>query len=880
MAKSACHVRFEDVLGKSISEERLAVLRGQVNKERSQMFVKDPAGAAAMSDFEIEAKALSEVAKWNAADLLAKQKQAVENAAKQAEILNYAEAMHSEIGISRTDSIRRTAFQRYDLGATAKGRGAQSAETLYLTVKQQSWAKVLESLDAAGGYATKFFGALANNEQMHRLLMEDRGVNSKDAAAKKIMEVVHKVFDENLQRYKDLGGRKAAMEDYSLQSHDRLTVKIGIKGAFENDTIGARKSWSAYVKSRLDHTKYKNPDGSSYTEKQYDDFLVEAWRSITEIKDPNDAAPKLHSELTGVANKMDKHRELHFTPEGYLEYHSQYGGGSVMEMIDRHLSYQAKEIAILKNFGPAGFMNFEAALRQAAYKDKDQGFKKIDGQVQHILAMAKDFQYGEHIPVDNQPGFLRWKTARNLMYSGLMGSSAIPAFIMDNLNVQIGNTLNGTSAVKYAIEYGKQMGFGSNESRAMAQHAGIGIEVVLNELGRMGEEAVTNSGRTISAKAEAASSKAATAVMMLSLNNRHTKAARTAHAVMLNSVWSDVLTKSKDFNAFNKNQDSVAITGKGINEQDFKILKQVADQKLGPLDIEDLSKVPDADISAIIGSNDPAKIREARRQASDRYFGAMIEQANMGVYQPTFSDSFDVRNFMNNKLVASWGPTLGRSVGMFWTFMMGVNRSHIQHIASMKYMGGKGAQWAYGAKYVAAALAGGAVLSVLDDLRNGRDPRELYDPEKPISSGSKTAGLALARGGAGGIFGAIFLGETDPQRALGPVVTTAYDLGKRGFSIGSQVIQQATGEADKDFEYGKETVGILKSVEKMVPGNNLWWSASAFNRYVKWELYSYLDPDFYDKLNKSAEKYYGSEYYFDPETKELRMPKFENIIKE
>lgn len=858
MAKSVCHINFEAALGKKITKERLEVLRGEVNIERSQMWVKEPAVMAAMSDAQQDASALRQIIARKATDLLVRQKQIIETAQKQKEMLGYAERMYVERGLPAIESIARFAFHRADFGHTENGGGVQSMASVYTTIRQQSMARILQALDAAGGYTNQFLGMLANKEQTHKLMMEDRGLDSKDPVAKAIIKAIHAEMDGNLQRFKELGGRKNEMTDYSLQSHDKVMM------------LKDKQGWKSDVIKGLDKSKFKNMDGSDWTPERWDTFLDEAWYSL--VYGGNDGTTT--STTAGIANKQDVHRQLHFTPQGYLDYHEKWGGNGFMEMVDSHISYQAKEIAILKKFGPGGLRNFETTLHAVAKQDRLRGFKKTDKHIIYWTAAAKDFMYGEHTPTEHLIENQWFGAARSFLYSGLMGSAAIPAIVMDNLNVQIGNTLNGTTAAQYTYAYAKMLGIGSKEAKEASRLTGVGVETYLAEMNRfMNESGLATGGHHLSAQAKSVGDKATSLVMTVTGNNRHTKAGRAAIGNIHNALWSDILVNAKDFNSFITNDDSKALTTKGFTEQDFKILQEAAKNRSKELlASNDIANLSDDVIRALIGEPDAsqATINEARRQANDVYFGSLIEQANHAVYQPLFQDGFDVRNVLNNRMPGAWGPRLNHSVSMFMTFMWGMNRSHWDTYRSYSGMNAN----RHLTKYMASVLVGGGLLMILDDLRNGRDPREAYDPEKPISSLLNTAVQALLRGGGGGIYGSIFLGDTDESKLMGPLVSTAYGL----------TIEPAMGlikESNKDDpNYGKVLAKAVNKGFAAMPGQNIWWASAAFNRGIKYELLSYLDPEYYDKLNKNVERYYGSEYFYDVETGELRAPDFGNIVKD
>jgi len=164
-----------------------------------------------------------------------------------------------------------------------------------------------------------------------------------------------------------------------------------------------------------------------------------------------------------------------------------------------------------------------------------------------------------------------------------------------------------------------------------------------------------------------------------------------------------------------------------------------------------------------------------------------------------------------------------------------------------------------GGLIIGTTLMGGLAIQ-LKELKSGRDPRPMDTPEYWAAS--------MAQGGGFGIFGDFLYsaesrtGHGLPSALAGPIVSDAQDL--------ADIVNSNNRARD-----------TLKLAKRQIPGNNLWWAQTAFDRMMADQLQQAADPAYRDSWRR-MERYaaeQGTQYWWGPgDMTPDRAPDLENAI--
>jgi hypothetical protein len=257
------------------------------------------------------------------------------------------------------------------------------------------------------------------------------------------------------------------------------------------------------------------------------------------------------------------------------------------------------------------------------------------------------------------------------------------------------------------------------------------------------------------------------------------------------------------------------------------------------------------DYAAKIGDKENAVAEEAKRMAASKLTGYAIEEAEMAVLQPSMLSKLA---FQPDK--GSVPSELGAAVMQFKSFPWAFLKQHLVDRAGMQ--GGVTNRLTYTAGLLAASSVMGGLGLMMNDIAQGKDPREVYDPEKGILGGSTTkfAMAAMVKGG-----GLSFLGDVlntdwegrDPiEKMIGPAAGKVHSLGK----LGAEITQAARGESDTQV-----AKRFLDTATTFTPMQNLLWTRGVFHNVLMGNLNEMANPGYQSRMNGLAEKNYNSGYY-------------------
>jgi hypothetical protein len=266
-----------------------------------------------------------------------------------------------------------------------------------------------------------------------------------------------------------------------------------------------------------------------------------------------------------------------------------------------------------------------------------------------------------------------------------------------------------------------------------------------------------------------------------------------------------------------------------------------------------------AEYAVKVGSKIEAAAESARRDAYLKLTGMALQEAEMAVLQPGLYTSTFVP-LRKGEVMSE----LGGSVLQFKSFAIAFFNSHLINRAQMM-----DSPLMYRLSLLATTSVLGGIGLMMNDIAQGKDPREIMSPEHPEKA-LKFGMQAIVKGGGLSIAGDllnVFMeegGRSAVEQLSGPFmgqVSKTLNVPYQAFHGNGQ------GTAKAAINLGRE----------FIPFNNLIWTRAVWNNYLMAELNEIASPGYKGRMRGLAEKNYGQEYFLGMGV-EPRLPNMMNVI--
>jgi uncharacterized damage-inducible protein DinB len=238
----------------------------------------------------------------------------------------------------------------------------------------------------------------------------------------------------------------------------------------------------------------------------------------------------------------------------------------------------------------------------------------------------------------------------------------------------------------------------------------------------------------------------------------------------------------------------------------------------------------------------------AREQAATRLLAHVLEETNMAVIEPGSRE----RALMHiGAQRGTWKGELVRSVWLFKSFGLSMITRHFARAWNLPTWGGTAA---YLTTLAASTTVLGALAVQLNELLNGRDPRNMKS--------FKFAYASLMKGGGLGMLGDFAFSDTTQYgnsllaTAAGPMAGMFEDVDNltRG-----NLIQAARGD---ETNAGAELVRFAKGNIPVI--GSLWYTKAALNHLFIHQLQEWASPGYLSRMEQRAQREFGQEYWWAP----------------
>lgn len=784
------------------------------------------------------AQRMAEAARLTAAELVQaaqKRQQRIALAIEAQARLDSYVAGHPSSGLDALDEL--VAFKANRTGSV------MSLETRGRAIARDAERQLVELWEATGA---RWFGLWENDaglESLTRAIFGEQTTPEANRAA----QAWRQVTDAMRERYNAAGGVIGRLDDWGMPHH-HSSDKVARAG---------RDRWVADTIGRLDRARYVNEDGSLMTDAQLGTFLGEAWLSIAS-RGANKIEPGKFRGTGMKANRHAEERQIHFRDAtAFIEYQRDYGERGLYEVMTGHIHKLARDLALIETLGPNPDATFRRALDEAQRAEATAdpvNAERIDSRAQAITRLF-DYVAGRSDPPANIT-LSRWAdNLKNLLVASRLGSAIISSF-SDEATIHLTAAVNGMDATQVLRNELAALNLADRTELRLARRTGLALDTMIGSLNRFGAETVTG-----------VPSKIANAVLRVSGLNAITEARQRAFGItMMDTLGS--LTREMDFAALEAS-DRQILKSKGITPEDWAIWQRARPEDFGNgndhvLTPDAVALVTDADVEAVIGTNDPAAIRRARTDAMLRLLGTVQEETDMAVIVPGARDRFRMLDFVGNPRRGTLGGELWRSVLLFKSFPIAMLMRHWGRASQL----GGASRAGYLATLIASTTVLGALSMQVSELLQGRDP-------KSMNSGKFWLG-AMLKGGSLGIYGDFLFsnasqhGQSPTAALLGPsigMLEEALNLTQ------GNLIEMAQGG---DPQWQAEAIKFFKGI---TPGTNLWYTRAALDHLIFQRLQEHFSPGYLAKMKKRARKEFDQEYWWEPgKTAPRRAPDFGRAV--
>lgn len=821
-------------VGRTLTQADLQNIEDRIKGARVQLARQDIDAYRNLSETQQVEAAAKMAAQDIIADKVLKKQREVQAVKKRVAAMQEIEALAATTGESRVASMFRVLFQKLD------GKGsALSLENRIRATKKYYHAQLKDFFDLGDrGYIGSLF---ADPKASRELVMELYGKDSGNPMAKKAAEALQTVLDRQAREYRAEGGVLNQLEDWRHPQYTspRLADRMG------------QDSWVAFVRGKLDRSKYLKTDGSLMNDAEMTSFLENAWRSIAldGAGKPSEAGS---GQGTGaLGNTRKAHRQLFFKDaDSWMEYHAQLGEKDVMSVMLDHIDGLSSDIATMKVLSHNPKVFLKSLLDDMAAKDAESytggvpkglketlvnifgpsGAKLADDKLR--LEKAFDYLVSGTDAVSNHflARFLRGY--RNLKVASSLGSLPFSMLPDQGTMKMIARQNRVQSGL---ILQGQRQWATSPSFRENLKAMGLALEGTGEELSRLGER----NG------AIGATGQLATSVHRLSGATAINNMERGAMEFGLTATWGRLVKSAKTLADLDP-ADARILATKGLTDADWQVWRLAEMDEIDGVPMltpRSIDSIPDA---ALAHLGDPEKLR---REAIIKLYGALDGEVNTAILQPSAMDRFSMGATSN-----SVKGEIARTVVQFKAFPWAYFRRHTERMAMEPTLKGK---VGYAAGTMALTTAWGAAGISLLAMARGEDPTDVT--EDPVKFGLK----AFSKGGGLGFYGDLLLtqnefGQKPSDQLWGPVVGDVNAMVNLGQGLVTAPFAEDQEKADE--ANAKAAVKLLK---QNTPFQNLWYTRALTDRIVFQQMLEMANPGAMDRMKQRAAQR-GTTYWWQP----------------
>jgi hypothetical protein len=683
-------------------------------------------------------------------------------------------------------------------------------------------------------HSADLIGRVRKKAQLDDIVRELFGKDTGNGSAKALAEAWRRTAEKLRQRFNAAGGDIGFRADWGLpQAHDWAKVR---KAGYP--------AWRAAIWDRLDRTKMVDErTGKPFSDEALELVLNDVFETIR-----SDGTHSMTPGAPGgkaLANRRADGRFLAFKDaDSWMAYQKEFGTADPYAAMMGHVDGMARDIAALEVLGPNPEMTLrwvKDTLAQSAGRDRSPGADGVSDAKAAGRAIDRlwDEYRGAHNAADKEWLALTFSGLRSWEVATKLGGAMLTA-VSDFGFQRSRRKFNGLSNAMMVPQYLKLMRPGSAEAQKMAVRRGLIAEEWAHRTAgqnRLFMEEMTG----------AIPRSLANFVLRASGLNRHTQSMRWVYGMETLATYTEA-------------------AGKGFAELEPELRSALARYGLDAADWDKLRSAPmdrDGGVEWISPHNakDP--------QLAARFMEMVHGEKDLAV---PVAD-LETRATFNSMLPkGTWRGELGRSMVQFKSFGLSVMLAQTREILAMS----TGTAASYTAGLVIGTTLMGGVAIQLKALANGQDLRPMDDPPRLRNREGEWApsggfwGAAMFQGGGLGIAGDFFYSAES----------------RTGQGFGTWLAGPLLGDAQRvtNTASAKDPrKSVVRTAKGFVPGNNIWYSRTAFDRLVADRIDEAINPDIRN-ARRRQQRYadeLGTDFWWSPGDRAPdRNPDFANALEE
>jgi len=697
------------------------------------------------------------------------------------------------------------------------------------TIEVVEVKRLISEIDKLGDNAWRDF---SEGQMDIEIMQEMVGITTGVKQAKDIAMILKKYQNSWRNRLNDLGANIGLLDDWITRTTHN-TEKMANASKISKLVGDNRTAWVEFTKGRLDIPRtFSNVSDPA----EIDNILGDIYDSLMTGDHLKHGGTNSIYGTRNVTNRLNSSRVLHFKDvQARQEYNVAFGEPSLKESVMGVLSNSARNIAIMQELGtnPRDTFDKILALLRKKYKKEDSkitkqlNFKNFENQFKEIDGSINAIGY--------QPLANIAMGVRTLQNTGKLGLATITSFgdlaqYMGTTNFQGRGLLTGLfEAMNGLFQNNDRAAMEVLETTSNSIHSFMGNKygAANDTWGKMGKLQNTFF-KWNSLNGWIASLKSSMAVGL------------SRHYGMLNELkFSDLSIRERNF-----------LTLYGIDDGKWNMLRSIKtldSQGKKYMTAEGVDELSDNVITAYVGKKlSQREIRNFKQDLQITWRNVLVDQTMHGTPEPDAA----IRAITNQGLEKGtpMGETI-RFVMQFKSFPISIWKKIIgRELYSYGPDDSKLARVSGLASLLMLSTFWGYIAMSAKDMLKGRSPR---DPNK-----LSTLGQAFAQGGGAGIYGDFLINELQNEygngifeTALGP---TASDIDKI-INIGQSLNDPK--KAGKKF---------LQLAEGNVPFLNLYYTKTAYDYLIGYQVKEYLDPGYFRRMRDKHEEQRGQSYYLKP----------------
>lgn len=623
------------------------------------------------------------------------------------------------------------------------------------------------------------------------------------------------------------------------QTHDPVRVR-----AVEEDV---------WVQDHIDNLDWEvmRFRGEAIPVEKRDEILRHTYQGI--INEGFDRGDPAQLHQISLGNRLNRDRFLYYKDaDAYIAMQEKYGAGNFYEQTIGMVETMAKDISILKTFGPAPdamkeFTKRVGGLRASELNTAAKAGKKniVDKYQRAERLFDREYQiHSWHTPTaDGNLAAQTFGTIRTTAVTALLGKSFFSNFFSDLANAAIMKRVVGLPQVSVFRAYSKEFFTGR---RAKAELAQLGV--IQENMMSLVQSRVRYFGAL---DGPAFARRLSDLTYRLGLVSYHTQVARNGQGKQLLGQWANFANTRFDDLPF-----ASFLIENHITERDWDAFRAT------PLTDHRGAKflVPRAMYEA--GDDEAKKIAEKFAAAMQLYIRVQVPDTSLRS-RSAMGEWIDPNTAAGQSV---------RTMSSLMSFPVAIWFEQIHRIAALPNIRDKIALGA--AYFTGMTMAGMAIVQAKDVITGGYNPNAYNDPEFLLRSAQAGGGLGVV---GDLIFNSINMNNS-PRMNSNPTfdwLAKARDLtlGNMARGVKNYGIERNWWDGEpEDINVGADAYALL---DASVP--DLWQTQLLFNRAIKDDLMQTIDPAGWERRQRYMQQFHQQGMWWAP-GEEPQSPNFATAL--